>query len=129
MSINEAVKSYLEENPETNKPTFLKMIGDIFMSIKSSMKAGKKKEKDAGSDEEDVDGVKKGKKGGKKAKVDDGEEKPEKKLNAYQLFMKEQMPILQKRENDKTGGEAKKKPRELMSEISEMWKTKKGEVA
>ena len=127
MSINEAVKSYLEENPETNKPTFLKMIGDIFMSIKSSMKAGKKK--DAGSDEEGVDVVKKGKKGGKKAKVDDGEEKPEKKLNAYQLFMKEQMPILQKRENDKAEGEAKKKPRELMSEISEMWKTKKGEVA
>ncbi len=127
MSINEAVKNYLEENPETNKPTFLKMIGDIFMSVKNSMKAGKKKEKDAGSDEEGIDVVKKGKKGGKKtAKADDGEEKPEKKLNAYQLFMKEQMPILQKRENDKAEGEAKKKPRELMSEISEMWKAKKG---
>ena len=106
MSINEAVKNYLEENPETNKPNFLKMIGDIFMSVKNSMKAGKKKEKDSCSDEEGVDVVKKGKKGGKKAvKVDDGEEKPEKKLNAYQLFMKEQMPLLQKRENEKAEGE------------------------
>ena len=101
MSINEAVKSYLVENPETNKPTFLKMMGDIFMTVKSSMKDGKK-----------------GTKGGVV-------EKPEKKLNAYQIFMKEQMPLLQKRENEKGKGETKKKPRELMSEISEMWKMKK----
>jgi hypothetical protein len=105
MSINEAVKSYLEENPETNKPTFLKMMGDIFMTVKSSMKDGKK-----------------GTKGGFKGGI---MEKPEKKLNAYQIFMKEQMPLLQKRENEKGEGKAKKKPRELMSEISEMWKMKK----
>ncbi len=122
MSLNEAVKNYLEENPEATKPTFLKMIGDMFISIKGSLKAGKKKE--VNSDEEgEVN--KKGKKGGKKAAKEEGEEKPEKKLNAYQVFMKEQMPILQKRENEKGEGEQKKKPRELMTEISEMWKLKK----
>jgi len=108
MSINEAVKSYLEENPETNKPTFLKMMGDIFTTVKESMKDGKKKEKV----------IKKETKGS-------AIEKPEKKLNAYQIFMKEQMPLLQTRENEKGEGETKKKPRELMSEISEMWKMKK----
>lgn len=122
MSLNEAVKNYLEENPEATKPTFLKMIGDMFISIKGSLKTGKKKE--VNSDEEG-EVIKKGKKGGKKAAKEEGEEKPEKKLNAYQVFMKEQMPILQKRENEKGEGEQKKKPRELMTEISEMWKLKK----
>lgn len=105
MSINEAVKSYLKENPETNKSTFIKMMGDIFITVKDSMKAGKK-----------------GTKGGFKGGI---MEKPEKKLNAYQIFMKEQMPLLQKRENEKAEGEIKKKPKELMSEISEMWKMQK----
>lgn len=122
MSLNEAVKNYLEENPEATKPTFLKMIGDMFISIKGSLKVGKK---EVNSDEEG-EVIKKVKKGGKKAAKEEGEEKPEKKLNAYQVFMKEQMPILQKRENEKGEGEQKKKPRELMTEISEMWKLKKG---
>jgi hypothetical protein len=108
MSLNEAIKNYLEENPETTKPTFLKMIGDIFTSVKESLKTGKK-----------------GTKGGFYGGVI---EKPEKKLNAYQAFMKEQMPLLQKRENEKKEGETKKKPKELMSEISEMWKMKKEEI-
>lgn len=106
MSLNEAIKNYLEENPETTKPTFLKMIGDMFTSVKESLKTGKK-----------------GTKGGFYGGV---MEKPKKKLNGYQAFMKEQMPLLQKRENEKKEGEAKKKPKELMSEISEMWKMKKG---
>ena len=97
MSINEAVKNYLEENPKTNKQTFIKMMGDIFANVE---KKGKNKKGEA-------------------------VEKPEKKLNAYQVFMKEQMPLLQKRENEKGKGEAKKKPKELMSEISEMWKMQK----
>lgn len=109
MSLNEAIKNYLEENPETTKPTFLKMIGDMFTSVKESLKTGKK-------------GTKGGFYGGVII------EKPEKKLNGYQAFMKEQMPLLQKRENEKKEGEAKKKPKELMSEISEMWKMKKGEI-
>ena len=107
MSLNEAIKNYLEENPETTKPTFLKMIGDMFISVKESLKTGKKE------------------KGGFNGGIT---EKPEKKLNAYHAFMKEQMPLLQKRENEKKEGEAKKKPKELMSEISEMWKMKKGEI-
>lgn len=120
MSINDAVQSYIEANPETTKPTFLKMIGDIFTSIKGGLKS--KKEVLSSEDEGEKKG-KKGKKGGKIVIVD--EDKPEKKLNAYQIFMKEQMPLLQKRENEKEDGEPKKKPRELMSEISELWKTKK----
>ena len=83
MSINEAVKSYIEENPDTNKSTFLKMMADIFTTVKESMKDGKKKEKV----------IKKETKGS-------AIEKPEKKLNAYQIFMKEQMPLLQTRENE-----------------------------
>jgi organic radical activating enzyme len=116
MSLKEAIKSYLEENPETTKPTFLNMIGDMFISVKESLKTGKKEVEKV---------IKKGNKGGFKGGV---VEKPEKKLNAYQAFMKEQMPLLQKRENEKEDGEAKKKPRELMSEISEMWKMKKGDA-
>jgi len=118
MSLNDAVRSYIDANPEVTKPAFLKVAGDIFTSLTGKPKGGKK-----GGD----DGEVKVKKGGKKiASVDDdGEEKPAKKLNAYQVFMKEQMPLLQKRENDKPEGQAKLKPRELMTEISEMWKAKK----
>jgi hypothetical protein len=45
-------------------------------------------------------------------------------LNAYQLFMKEQRIILNKRESERTDGE-KKKSIELMKEIAEMWKIHK----
>jgi len=45
-------------------------------------------------------------------------------LNAYQLFMKEQRVILNKRESERTDGE-KKKSTELMKEIAEMWKIHK----
>jgi hypothetical protein len=45
-------------------------------------------------------------------------------LNAYQLFMKEQRIILNKRESERTDGE-KKKSTELMKEIAEMWKIHK----
>jgi hypothetical protein len=119
MSLNDAVRSYIEANPEVTKPVFLKVAGDIFTILTGKSKGGKKK----GGDEGEV----KAKKSGKKIpSVDeDGEEKPAKKLNAYQVFMKEQMPLLQKRENDKPEGEPKLKPRELMTEISEMWKAKK----
>lgn len=116
MSLNDAVRSYIEANPEVTKPAFLKVAGDIFTTLTGKPKGGKK-----GGD----DGEVKVKKSGKKIVSVDEEEKPAKKLNAYQVFMKEQMPLLQKRENDKPEGEPKLKPRELMTEISELWKAKK----
>ena len=62
----------------------------------------------------------------KKVVDENAEKKP---LNAYQLYMKEQRVILNKRENERTDGE-KKKSTELMKEIAEMWKIHKemGEV-
>jgi hypothetical protein len=57
----------------------------------------------------------------KKVVDENAEKKP---LNAYQLFMKEQRVILNKRENERTDGE-KKKSTELMKEIAEMWKNQK----
>ena len=57
----------------------------------------------------------------KKVVDENAEKKP---LNAYQLYMKEQRIILNKRENERTDGE-KKKSTELMKEIAEMWKIQK----
>jgi hypothetical protein len=57
----------------------------------------------------------------KKVVDENAEKKP---LNSYQLFMKEQRVILNKRENERTDGE-KKKSTELMKEIAEMWKLHK----
>ena len=57
----------------------------------------------------------------KKVIDENAEKKP---LNAYQLYMKEQRVILNKRENERTDGE-KKKSTELMKEIAEMWKIQK----
>ena len=62
----------------------------------------------------------------KKSKKVVDENAVKKPLNAYQLFMKEQRIILNKRENERTDGE-KKKSTELMKEIAEMWKNKKQE--
>jgi hypothetical protein len=57
----------------------------------------------------------------KKVVDENAEKKP---LNSYQLYMKEQRAILNKRENERTDGE-KKKSTELMKEIAEMWKIHK----
>jgi hypothetical protein len=60
----------------------------------------------------------------KKVVDENAEKKP---LNAYQLYMKEQRIILNKRENERTDGE-KKKSTELMKEIAEMWKIQKTRI-
>lgn len=60
----------------------------------------------------------------KKSKKVVDENAVKKPLNAYQLFMKEQRIILNKRENERTDGE-KKKSTELMKEIAEMWSNNK----
>jgi ABC-type uncharacterized transport system fused permease/ATPase subunit len=61
----------------------------------------------------------------KKSKKVVDENAVKKPLNAYQLFMKEQRVILNKRENEKILGEEKKKSTELMKEIAELWKVQK----
>lgn len=61
----------------------------------------------------------------KKSKKVIDENAIKKPLNAYQLFMKEQRVILNKRENEKILGEEKKKSTELMKEIAELWKVQK----
>jgi hypothetical protein len=60
----------------------------------------------------------------KKVVDENAEKKP---LNSYQLYMKEQRVILNKRENERTDGE-KKKSTELMKEIAEMWKVQKTRI-
>lgn len=57
--------------------------------------------------------------------VDENVEK--KPLNAYQLFMKEQRIILNKRENERTDGE-KISSQDLMREIAGMWKQQKARL-
>jgi len=114
MSLKDAIQNYIEENSEITKPEFMKMVGELFTSIMNGKK-GKEGETKIKTD------VRGGFKGAMKVK-------PKKILNAYQVFMKEQMPILQKRESKKGDGEQKKKPRELMTEISELWKKKKETV-
>jgi hypothetical protein len=61
----------------------------------------------------------------KKSKKVIDENAIKKPLNAYQLFMKEQRVILNKRENEKLLGEEKKKSTELLKEIAELWKVQK----
>ncbi len=53
--------------------------------------------------------------------------KKEKKLNSYQLFIKEQMPILIERENNKNENEIKLKKNELLIEIAKLWNSSKEE--
>jgi hypothetical protein len=60
----------------------------------------------------------------KKVVNENAEKKP---LNSYQLYMKEQRAILNKREEERTDGE-KKKSTELMKEIAEMWKIQKTRI-
>ena len=64
----------------------------------------------------------------KKTKKVVDENAVKKPLNSYQLFMKEQRAILNKRESEKLEGEEKKKSTELMKEIAEMWNIQKTRI-
>lgn len=61
----------------------------------------------------------------KKSSKKNDEEKEKKPLNAYQLFMKEQRAILNKRESEKGEGEEKLNSKDLMREIASMWNERK----
>ncbi len=61
----------------------------------------------------------------KKVSKKNNEEKEKKPLNSYQIFMKEQRAILNKRESEKDEGEEKISSKDLMREIANMWNEKK----
>lgn len=112
--IIEDIKTFLDDNEKCTKKEFVSACGAAFDEHKKSKG---KKTKNA----EEMP-----KKSAKKDEVDeDGEEKPKKELTGYQKFVKEQMPILKAREDEKDDGETKKKASELMKEIGELWKAEK----
>jgi len=98
----ENIKSFLDHNEKCNKKEFLIACGAAFEEHKTKGKKSVKKEKD-----------------------DNGDEKPKKELSGYQKFVKEQMPMLKAREDEKKEGETKKKASELMKEIGELWQIEK----
>lgn len=102
--IIEDIKTFLDDNEKCTKKEFVSACGTAFDEHKKS----------------------KGKKAAEKPKKEEAaEEKPKKELTGYQKFVKEQMPILKAREDEKEDGETKKKASELMKEIGELWQTEK----
>ena len=134
----EKISQLLEVNKDITKKEFLSSVGSFYTELmggkkkpSSRKKAVKKvvddaKQKESGDEEQEGE-EQKPKKGRKKAPVKkiDGEKKP---LNAYQLFVKEQMPILTEREKNKGDDEEKLSRKELMTEISRLWKEHKEET-
>jgi len=131
----EKISQLLEENKDITKKEFLSSVGSFYTELmggkkkpSSRKKAVKEDAKEEGSGDDEQEGEEqKPKKGRKKAPVKkvDGEKKP---LNAYQLFVKEQMPILTEREKNKGEDEEKLSRKELMTEISRLWKEHKEET-
>lgn len=110
--IIEDIKTFLDDNEKCTKKEFVAACGTAFDEHKKS------KGKKAGAKDKDVEKS-------KAAKEDDAEEKPKKELTEYQKFMKEQMPILKAREDEKDDGEEKKKAKDLLKEIGVMWQAQK----
>lgn len=137
----EMISNLLDENEDINKKDFLSSVGAIYTDLKGGRKRSSRKKKIAAvvddseeKEESDAEADEKPKKGKKSApkktkepkKKIDGEKRP---LNAYQLFVKEQMPLLTEREKNKGEDEEKLGRKDLMKEISELWKQHKEEVA
>ena len=110
------IKTFLEENENCNKKDFLAACGVAFSEYK-----GKKTAEPTGKAPRKAIG----KKSKKEEKKDDDDNKPKKELTGYQKFVKEHMPILKAREDEKAEGEDKKKASDLMKEIGEMWQEAK----
>ena len=96
MSLQSAIVAFVQANPSISKKDFLKMVGDNFSEAKGDLK---KKNKKASSSDSDA---------------------PAKPLNAYQVFVKEQMTKLKEDGSSATG-------KELMKEIGVLWKAHKAE--
>lgn len=106
-SMVERIQELLGENEEISRKEFVAAVGKIFSELKGKPERKKKVSKKADATE-------------------DKEVKPKRAPSKYNIFMKEQMPILSAREKDKT--EDKKTTRELMQEIGEMWTLEKERV-
>lgn len=136
----EMISNLLDENKDINKKELLASVGSYYTELKGGRKKPSPKRKVAvvddseekeASDAEADEKPKKGKKSAAKKtkepkKKIDGEKRP---LNAYQLFVKEQMPLLTEREKNKGEDEEKLGRKDLMKEISELWKQHKEEIA
>ena len=96
MSLQSAIVAFVQANPSISKKDFLKMVGDNFSEAKGDLK---KKTKKSSSSDSDT---------------------PAKPLNAYQVFVKEQMTKLKEDGSSATG-------KELMKEIGVLWKAHKAE--
>lgn len=105
--IVEDIKTFLDSNENCNKKEFVAACGKAYDDNKTKGKKSAKKDNKQEDDKQE-------------------EDKPKKELTAYQKYVKEQMPILKAREDEKKDGEAKKKANELMKEIGEMWQAEKG---
>ncbi len=123
----EKISQLLEENKDITKKEFLSSVGSFYTELMGGKKKPSSRKKAVKEDAKEEGEEQKPKKGRKKAPVKkvDGEKKP---LNAYQLFVKEQMPILTEREKNKGEDEEKLSRKELMTEISRLWKEHKEET-
>ena len=98
MSLQSAIAVFVEANPSIAKKDFLKMVGEHFTEAKGDFKKKNKKKSSSDSDT------------------------PAKPLNAYQVFVKEQMVKLKEEGSSAIG-------KELMKEIGVLWKAHKAESA
>jgi len=122
--IVEKIGNYLNDNEDITKKEFITFVGNAFDECKGKIVDADEKVKKEKKDKKIKD-EEKPKKNKPKKTNDDEEEKPKRELTAYQLFVKEQMPILKAREDAKDDGEEKKKASQLMKEIGELWKADK----
>lgn len=122
------IKNFLDSNENITKKDFLKAVGDAFDNNKpdkpKTLKMKVKAKKNEGV--EGVEEVMKKKINKDTLKVDG--EKPKRKLSEYQLFAKEQLSLLKKREDDKGDGEEKLKQKDLMKLVAKRWKLKKENI-
>jgi len=127
-----AIKTFLDRDEKPTKKDFLKVIGDAFdanakTGAKTKTLKVKVKAKVAPADEgeEEIEPLK------KKVKKDDlksQDDKPKRKLSEYQIFAKEQLALLKRREDEKEDGEVKLKQKDLMRLVAKRWKLKKDGV-
>ena len=130
-AILSAIKSFLEGNEKPTKKDFLKAVGDAFdMNAKTVAKAKTLKVKAKAKKDEGLEETEPLKKTVKKdaLKPEDDDEKPKRKLSAYQIFAKEQLTLLKSREDEKEEGVVKLKQKDLMRLVARRWKLKKDGV-
>lgn len=128
----EKISQLLDDKVDINKKDFISAVGSFYTELKGGRKKPSPRKKVAkvsndGDDDADAEAEEeKPKRVRKPTKKIEGEKRP---LNAYQMFVKEQMPILTEREKNKEEDEEKLDRKALMKEISVLWKEHKEEKA